>query len=98
MMIDQSPVFGYDASKAMCHVLTDKKSHYGEGQKMEEKKIQQLNTDQMDKITGGKFLSSQDKSESFEKHECKGKCNRKTVFKMYSGGRGVCSECGWVLQ
>ena len=66
---------------------------------------QKLNLDQLNAVTGGTMASnhksgtnSQDKTESFEKHECKGKCKRKTVFKMFSGGRGVCTECGWVLQ
>lgn len=64
-----------------------------------------LSLDELDMVTGGVIPSahksgtnSQDKSESFEKHECKGKCKKKIEFRMYSGGRGVCTVCGWPLQ
>lgn len=66
---------------------------------------QKLNPEQLDDVAGGTFMAadgqgthSQDKTEFYEMHNCKGKCKRKTVFKMYSGCRGVCTECGWVLQ
>ena len=42
---------------------------------------------------GKNGTNSQDKSDAYEKHECSF-CKRTTVFKMYSGLRGVCTECG----
>jgi hypothetical protein len=64
-----------------------------------------LSPEELENVNGGVIASahrggtnSQDKSEAYEKHKCKGTCNRITVFKAYSGGRCVCTECGWVLQ
>ena len=64
-----------------------------------------LTEEELDNVSGGTIASaggggtnSQDKSEAYEKHMCNGKCKRITVFRMYSGGRGVCTECSWTLQ
>ena len=72
---------------------------------MSENMNDMLSLEELEKVNGGFIASannsvtnSQDKSEAYEKHMCNGKCKRKTVFKMYSGGRGVCTECNWTLQ
>ncbi len=72
---------------------------------MIEDKNNALNEAELEKVSGGVIASanqggtnSQDKSDAYEKHKCNGKCKRTTVFKMYSGTRGVCTECGWSLQ
>ncbi len=58
-----------------------------------------LTEEELDRVNGGVVASagsgdtnSQDKTYAYEKHDCI-YCNRKTIFKMYSGGRGVCTEC-----
>ncbi len=58
-----------------------------------------LAEEELEKVSGGVIASakergtnSQDKSNAYEKHKCS-TCKRITVFKMYSGGRGVCTEC-----
>ncbi len=56
--------------------------------------------EELEGISGGVVASahsgetnSQGMTWSYEKHKCS-KCNDFTVFKMYLGGRGVCTKCG----
>ena len=63
-----------------------------------------LSEEELEKVNGGTVASahmgetnSQDKSYAYEKHDC-AHCRRKTVFRMYSGTRGVCTECNNPLE
>ncbi len=58
-----------------------------------------LNEDELTQVNGGVIArgssnetNSQDKSEAYEEHQCS-HCNKKTIFRMYSGCRGVCTVC-----
>ena len=49
----------------------------------------------MDQVSGGQHgrTNDRDRNEVYEKHRCS-HCKKVTVFVMYSGGRGSCTECG----
>ena len=58
-----------------------------------------LTDEELDAVSGGVVpLSGKDSPVTFEKHQCNGKCNMKTLFKMESNGCGVCTICGWKLK
>ena len=59
-----------------------------------------LNEEELAGVNGGvrataatAGTNSQDKSYATKEHKCP-HCERTTVFKVYSGGRGVCTVCG----
>ena len=58
-----------------------------------------LDENELTDINGGagaNGTNSQDKSNAYETHMCP-HCNKKTTFKMYSGGRGICVVCNTPL-
>lgn len=66
---------------------------------MNEEMKNMLNEDELTQVNGGVVASaqrsgtnSQDKSNAYEEHYCSC-CQKKMVFRMYSGGRGVCTKC-----
>ena len=60
--------------------------------------FREINIDQLDKVTGGSTnQNGDDISNTFVDHFCKGICNRNTKFMTFSGGRCICTQCGWGL-
>ena len=65
--------------------------------------MKELDIDQMEMLTGGVLKEKKknseditDSSETYEYHFCR-VCNKNTVFRVFYGKRGACTECGWIL-